>query len=60
MSPLALAIEKDDLLVCNTELSTFDALGINGTPTTEEEDWHKPLIQHLMDRAEPSDPIKRA
>lgn len=33
---------------------------MNGKPTLEDEDWCEPLIQHLLDRREPSNPVKHA
>lgn len=33
---------------------------IGSKPTIEEEDWYEPFIQHIMDRRELPDPVKRA
>lgn len=59
VSPLAITIEED-VLVCNTNLQECDAQGTDDKSNSGEEDWFEPLIQHLMDKREPIDPIKHA
>lgn len=60
ISPLSITIEEDVLLACNTELQECEVQGIDDKSNSGEEDWHEPLIQHLMDRMEPTDLIKHA
>lgn len=57
--PLAPPNEENVSLIFNTDLHGHDTQSIDGKPTTEEEDWREHFIQHLMDRREPQDPVKR-